>query len=275
MSTTTRTVGLDVTDLRLPAKESLRKGAQLSFRAVELATVEGDVAPAALSSSGRRHLTRFIDGLGLNLAALVADVPGLRLTDPQTADERVERTLAILQLARDLKVPVVTASAGALTHPQTGDPSPLAMEALQRIGEFADLHGVRYAIRPTCDGGDRLVSVLEALRCPALQVCLDPAAMVMSGVNPLSSIERLIDQVALFHARDGTAGVRDAGGGEVRWGRETALGEGDVDIAGVLAALEAADYHGPYILRRTDSRNPVADLQLARDSLNRLLSARG
>lgn len=259
------TIGVDVDDFRLPTKQGLRKAADLAFRAVELATVAGDVAPSNLSSSGRRALWRYTDGLGLRMAALVADLPGLRLTDPRTVDERVERTCGILELAADLKVPVVTASAGALTHPDTGEPSPPAVDALKLIGEYADSRGLVYALRPSYDSGDRMVRVLAELGCPSIRVCLDPAAMAMAGANPMSLIERLADQIAFVYARDGTAGLSE------RTGHETRLGEGDVDLVGVLATLSAVDYTGPYILRRTDSQTPIADLQDARDMLSRLL----
>jgi len=258
-------IGVDVNDLRLPLKEALRLAAGLEFRTIELPAGVNEVTPSALSSSGRRHLSRFVDGLGLSVAALSADMPDLRLTDPRSVDERVERTRQIIDLARDLRVTVVTASVGALTHPDSGEPSPLATEALRRIGEHADARGVVYAVRPSYDNGDRLARVLSELRCPSIRVGLDPAAMVMRGVNPLAVIERLGDQIALLHARDATVGFAD------RPGRETPLGQGEVDLRGVLLALDAADYHGAYIVRRTDSRNPTADLQADRDALRRML----
>ena len=129
----------------------------------------------------------------------------------------------------------------------------------------ADTRGVVYAIRPSYDSGERLAAVLDALRCPSIQVCLDPAASVMTGANPLAYIERFVEQVALLHARDATAGLGD------RAGHETRLGEGEVDLVDVLATLDAAAYPGPYILRRTDSHTPVADLQRARATLQQLL----
>ena len=66
-------IGVDVDDLGLQVKDGLRKAADLGFDTVELATVRGDVEPSNLSSSGRRHLSHFVDGLGLRIAALVAD----------------------------------------------------------------------------------------------------------------------------------------------------------------------------------------------------------
>jgi sugar phosphate isomerase/epimerase len=138
-------IGVDLDDLRLPTKEAVRAAAHLQFEAVEVPAAAGDATPEGLSSSGRRHFQRFVDGFGLRLASLSADFPGLRLTDPQTAEQRIERTCLAIDLARDLRVPVVTASVGGLTHPESGEPSSVAIESLHRIGERADARGVRFA----------------------------------------------------------------------------------------------------------------------------------
>lgn len=260
-------IGVDVDDLHLPIKDALRKAAELKFSVVEIPAVMGEAAPRNLSSSGRRHLARYVEGLGLEVAALAGDMPTLRLTDSSTVDERVARTCEIIDLAKDLKVRIVTASVGALTHPETGDPSPPAAEALRRIGEYADSRGVIYAMRPAHDVGDRVVRVLDDLRCSSIQIGLDPAAMVMSGVNPFDAVGRLASRVALLHARDATAGLTD------RPGRETRFGEGEVDFVGILAMLEAAEYRGSFIVRRTDSPHPIPDLQAARDALAHMLGS--
>ncbi len=258
-------IGIDVDDIRLPLKDALRKAAELKFQVVEIPAATGEAAPRSLSSSGRRHLARYVEGLGLGIASLTGDMPALRLSDSRTADERVARTCDIIDVAKDLKVRIVTASVGALTHPETGGPSPPAVEALRRIGEYADTRGVIYAIRPSHDAGDRVVRVLDELSGHSIQIGLDPAAMVMSGVNPLDAVERFADRIALLHVRDATAGLTD------RPGRETRFGEGEVDYVGILDLLEAAEYRGAVIVRRTDSPRPILDLQAARDALARVL----
>jgi len=262
---TRRAIGADLDDFRLEAKAAMRKASALELRAIEIPTSEGALAPSNLSTSGRRHLIRFAEGLGLHLAALVADMRHLRLTDSAAVDERIARTCAILDMARELRVGRVTASMGLATDAETGAPDATAVEALSRIGEYADSRGVQYCVRPMLDSGERLAGVLDAVRCPALRICLDPAAMVMQGVNPLACVEKWIEHTAMLHARDGTAGLDELAG------HETPLGEGDVDLVGVLVALETADMPGPYILRRTDSTSPIADLADARDTLKRLL----
>lgn len=259
-------IGVDADDLHLQPKAALRRASEMGFRAVELSTVSGDLEPSHLTVSGRRHLAHFVRSLGLELKALVADLPGLRLTDPHTVDERVERTCRILDMARELHVGVVTAQAGALTHPETGTPSPTALDALRRIGEFADSRGVVFALRPAYDGAERSRRVLDDLRCPSIKIGLDPAAMVMVGTDPSALIAALPEQVTLVHARDATAGLGD------RAGRETRLGEGEVDLAGLMQLLRAAEYPGPYLLRRIESLTPVEDLREARKLLQSILA---
>jgi sugar phosphate isomerase/epimerase len=256
-------LGLDVNDLRLPIKEGLRVASDLRFRAVEIGAAEGEASPAALSVSGRRHLARYVNGLGLELASLTADFPQLRLTDPRGVQERVERTRDVLQLARDAGAPIVTAAIGAMTHPESGEPSPLAVEALSRIGEFAESRGVIFAVRPSYDTAERLAGVFKAVGCPALRIGLDPAAMIISGANPLSLMLRFADQISLVHARDGTAGASD------RIGQETALGEGDVDFAALCGALREIEFAGASIIRRTSARITPDDLTASAEYLRR------
>ena len=261
-------IGVDLADLGLPVKESIRTASELGFGVIELPTVEGDLAPENLSRTGRRHLLRFLAGHGLSCAALRADFPHTRLTDPATVAERLERTARVLELAADMGVKVVTASVGALTHPETGEPAPLALEALGQLADRADACGTIYALRPSQDPAGRLQSLLKRIGCPALQVCVDPAALVMAGHNPAAVVESLPDAIALAHARDATVGRRGQSG------HETLLGEGEVDLIGFWATLSAAGYAGPHIARRTDSATPRQDLGLARTVLSRQLPPR-
>lgn len=259
-------IGVGVNDFKLPIKDALRQAADLRFRTVELAAINGDVAPSELSTSGRRHLSRYVDGLGLRLASLSADMTDARFTDPATVQERIDRTCAVLELAADLRVPVVTASTSSLTDPVTGEPLSLAAEALKHIGEFADLRGTAYAIRSSLDTADRLERVLDEVRCDSIQIGLDPAALVMSGVNAVTVVQRFAGRIGLVHIRDGTSGRAES------YGHETRLGDGDVDLVGVLGVLGAAEFHGSYLIRRSDSDTPLADIEHARDLLDRFWS---
>jgi sugar phosphate isomerase/epimerase len=261
-------VGVNLGDLRLGARDSLARASDMRFDTIEIPAAAGELSPRELSDSGRRHLSRMVSGMGLAVASLAADMHGQRLTDAATVDQRIARTLEILELARDLGVPVVTSAVGALTHPETGDPSPVAIEALRAIGDRADMLGRIIAIRPSYDTPERLEKVLAALDCPALRVGLDPAGMAMVGVNPLPIVERFADRLALVHARDATTGSPRGAG------RETLIGEGDIDFERLYDLLDAADYHGAHIIRRLESHQPFADLVAARAKVLELLRDR-
>lgn len=236
----------------------------MQFRSVELPAAHGETTPQNLSVSGRRHLQKIVADLGLNMTSLTADFAGLRLTDPKTMDERIERTCAIMELAADMNVPIVTSSVGALTHPDSGDPSDTALAALRRLGEFADSRGRIFAIRAAFDEPHKLRSLLQQLACPWLKVGLDPAALLMSGVNPIAAIESLGAETSLIHLRDGLHGSPN------RPGQEAPLGQGELDLRGFLNSLDQFEFRGPAILRRTDSNSPATDLLQARDTIRRM-----
>lgn len=258
-------LGVDIGDLRLPGKDAIRVASEMALAVVEIPTVSGELAPEQLSSTGRRHLVRYVEGYGLRIAALRADLPEARFTDPAGAERRVERTREIIRLAVDMRVPIVTAGTGALTHPSTGEPSDVAVQALAQIADVADSMGVTYSLRPGEDSVEALAKVMDRLRCPSIGFAIDPGAMVMSGRDPISLLARFPDQVSLLHARDGTAGREGTGGSEARFGA------GDVAWDLLFAALGAADFSGACILREPDSRNPVDALQRARDAIERYM----
>ncbi len=259
-------IGVNIDDLRIAPRQAFCKASEMHFRTIEFGVGEGDLSPKNLTGSGRRHVSRFVEGLGLSIASLVADLPGMRLTDPLSVDGRVICTQDIIELASDLHVGVVTTSLGAVAHPETGEPAPLAVQVLRALGEHADARGVLLAVRPTSDNAERTASLLAEVACPAVVVGLDPAAQVMAGHNPLALIDLGGGRIPIMHVRDGVVGDSERGG------HETRLGDGDVDMIGVLAALQGADFRGPYIVRRCQSSTPVEDLQVGHDRLKQLLS---
>lgn len=262
-------IGVHLDDLRMPIRQAATRAAEWAFRCVELGMisgVSGALDPRVLGNSGRRHVLRFLNGLGLQLKALSADLPGVRLTDPGRVEERIDRTRETLEAARELRVPVVTTFVSALTHPQTGEASLCAVDALRQMGEDAERFGVVLALRPSADQPEHLARLLTEVNRPMIRLCIDPAALLMSGVSPTTLVAARPDDIVLSHARDGRRGSAD------RAGIETRLGEGDVDWNGHLALLEAAGYSGPQILRRLDATDPQADLLAGRRWLEQAMA---
>jgi L-ribulose-5-phosphate 3-epimerase len=259
-------IGVVVDDLRLDPKSGLLRASEMRFRAVELGATRGEIAPENLSTTGRRHLRRYVDGLGLTFQALGGDLGGARFSDSTRLDENLDRTRRILEMAADLRVPMVTAHIGDFDTEAPAPQRDRVVEAVRQIADYADRTGTVFAIETAGAGPEDLCALLKSIDCPLLKASLDPAELLVAGIDPVEAVEKLADNVALARARDALAGSRS------RAGRETALGQGNLDLIGYLAALAASGYGGPAMLRRTDAAKPVEELATAKAFLESTLA---
>ena len=90
-----------------------------------------------------------------------------------------------------------------------------------------------------------------------IALCLDTGHLLMGGTDPAELARGAADRVGHVHLKDVTASVaQKVAGGEISYAQGVSgglyrpLGQGDVDVAGVVAALEAADYRGWYVLEQ-------------------------
>ena len=182
-------LGVYLDDFRAAPREALRLASTMGFGAVHIGVVDGPLAPRELSESGRRHLKRSAAGLGLEIVALRADLGGARLLDTAAVDGHLHRIRDILQLARDMDVPLVTAPLGKF-HPDDEREYSLVLQAVTHIAECADTLDRSFAIE-TAGGTTRcadaspgaLPKLLQQLSCPHLKICYDPAELLPPGIR--------------------------------------------------------------------------------------------
>ena len=123
------------------------------------------------------------------------------------------------------------------------------------IGEEA---GIRTTLHPhwgmAIERGHHVDRLLES---SAVDLCLDTGHLYLAGADPAQIASSAADRIHHVHLKD----VEEAPAEEVRRGeahfRESViggmfvpLGEGAVDIAGVIHNLEAAGYRGWYVLEQ-------------------------
>jgi len=261
-------IGVVLDSLRRPTKEALSLAARLGLGKIEMSAAAGEVDPDRLSRTGRRHLSRYVENLGLALAALGADEAGGSLTDPATVERQLDKTRKIMELAAELRVPQVTRSLGRLDRSTLE--KGLVPEAVRYLAELADRTGTRVAIQTAGGDPQLLRELLDQVDSPLVGVCYDPAALVIEGRDGLSAMEPLADRLMadrLMLARV-SDGVPGAGG---RPGYETALGRGQVDLAAYLGSLAGAGYAGALLIRRLHAERPIEEIEQARDRLRSLL----
>lgn len=118
----------------------------------------------------------------------------------------------------------------------------------------------------------------RVLSCTEVSLCLDTGHLFLAGIDPLEVARGAPDRVAHVHLKDvdarSAARVR---AGEVPFrqavkeGLFRPLGEGDVDVGGVILALEGAGYQGWYVLEQDKilgkapppRQGPIEDAQVS------------
>ena len=154
---------------------------------------------------------------------------------------------------------------------------------LGRLQDVIAAHGMTAALHPHVGTAieDR-DSVLRLLDSSNVKLCLDTGHLLIGGMQPLELLTQAADRVAHVHLKDvrtTVAATVSAGDssyiGAVRDGLYAPLGDGDLDIAAVVSALENVDYEGWYVLEQdcalydepADGAGPVLDVRRSIDFL--------
>lgn len=155
---------------------------------------------------------------------------------------------------------------------------------LDRLASAAQARGITATLHPhvgtMVESGEETDRVIAG---SSIGLCLDTGHLVIGGGDPVAVARAHPERIAHTHLKD----VREAVAGRVRTGelsytegvREglyVPLGQGDVDIAAIVGALEDSGYAGWYVLEqdtilagRPEGEGPVADVQT---SLNYMLA---
>jgi inosose dehydratase len=138
---------------------------------------------------------------------------------------------------------------------------------LKRLQDLVGEHGLRATLHPHVGTAiEDQAAVYRLLDSSDLPLCFDTGHLLIGGTDPLELVRSAADRVAHVHLKDVRASVaatvHDASYLEaVRHGLYAPLGAGDLDIAGIVSALEAAGYQGWYVLEQDSALpgEPAAD----------------
>jgi inosose dehydratase len=132
---------------------------------------------------------------------------------------------------------------------------------LRRLEDIVGNAGLTTALHPhwgmAIETGKDVERLLEA--CD-VGLCLDTGHLYLAGTDPVDIARMASDRVHHVHLKDVDAEFAErVRSGEAKFrqsvidGMFTPLGEGDVDIAGVIRTLEQAGYQGWYVLEQDTS----------------------
>jgi len=248
----------------------LREMVDVGLRATELGS-DGFLPPSP-EGKAETLATYGLHGLGNFTPVLLHD----RDTDPVP---EVERVLAGFDAvgADVLVLSAITGLRGYDSRPELDTAGwNTLLGNLDRLSRLAADRGVRAVLHPhvgtMVETGDDVQKVLAG---SSISLCLDTGHLLIGGTDPAALTRQSPDRIAHTHLKDVDDGLaKRVQAGEltytdaVRSGMYKPLGQGDVDIAGVVSHLEANGYSGWYVLEQDAildeeprGEGPVADVR--------------
>jgi inosose dehydratase len=236
----------------LPADLVLGEMRELGLRATELGPTGylGD-DPAAVRGRLEREGLRLIGGF--------LPVP-MHVSTQADLDEATAAIRTLAAAGSEVVVLAARSADGSYDHkvPLTDDDWTALLGTLRRLQRIAAEYGLTATLHPHVGTAieDR-ASVLRLLDTSDVLLCLDTGHLLIGGMEPLELVNLAADRIAHVHLKDvrmsvaATVAAGDTSYIEaVRAGLYTPLGDGDLDIAAIVRALEDTGYRGWYVLEQ-------------------------
>ena len=123
---------------------------------------------------------------------------------------------------------------------------------LNEIGKRTEAHGVKVVYHNHMngfgEGPDDLVRVLAATDPKRVSLLFDIAHCQQGGGDPVLGVTRHKDRIAILHLKDVVSPLPGDSKPPHDSYRFVELGQGKVDVPGVLAAVKKIGFHGPAVI---------------------------
>lgn len=274
-------IGVLLDSFKTDMKSALDKAEKIGVKGIQVYATRGEMSPEALSAEKRKEFVKMVKDHGLVISALCGDL-GQGFTKPDLNPQLIEQSKRILDLAKDLETDVVTTHIGVVPADKSHPRYSIMQDACGELAKYADSVDAHFAIETGPEVATTLKGFLDGLHSTGVAVNLDPANFVMvTGDDPVQAVYTLKDYIVHTHAKDGRKLLESDP--EVLYGMvesemladrafiELPLGEGDVDFAAYLKALDDIGYKGFLTIEREVGDNPEKDIILAKDYLTNLM----
>jgi sugar phosphate isomerase/epimerase len=256
-------IGIRLESLGLPLRRALAEASRLGVAGVQVDAV-GDLAPGALSETGRREFRHLLRAHNLELTVLGCPLRrGLDTAENQ--QPRIEHVQKVLSLSFDLGPRVVVVQAGAVADDPENPRTHVLSESLQALARHGDRSGTILALETGLEEGSVLAAYLDRFDTGALGANLDPANLLLHGFDPYAAVQALGRRIVHTHAKD----ARQASAS--RAAQEVPLGHGDIDWMKYLSTLDQVEYRGWLTIERETGENRLADVAAGVAFLRRLV----
>ncbi len=271
-------IGVIIDSFRLPIKDAVKKAAEVGAQGIQVYSTRGEMAPENLSTQQRKDFLKLVKDNGLVISALCGDLGGGGFAFQERNAEKIEKSKRILELAKELETDVVTTHIGVVPGDTNHDRYKVLQEACGELAAYADSLKAHFAIETGPETSATLKAFLDSLGSTGVGVNLDPANLVMvTGDDPAKAVHNLKDYIVHTHAKDGIQNFFVDP--EYVYGMakspivthdsfaEVPLGEGSVNWAEYLKALDDIGYKGFLTIEREVGDQPEVDIRKAVDFL--------
>ncbi|MBI1336273.1 MAG: TIM barrel protein [Phycisphaera sp.] len=254
-------------DLAGRMKELGLKKVQLALHGVYNDPATWGSVKSQLADEGMTIVSGMFGTKGENYKSLET----IRTTGGFVPDEHwqanLETTRKTAASARALGLTMVSTHAGFIPD-STSDA--LFPKMVQRLREVADIfreHQLDLIFETGQETADALWQFLDLLDRANVGINFDPANMILYDKgDPIAALKKLMPRVKQVHIKDA---VRTTTPGT--WGKEVAIGDGEVDWKAFLQTLAEHNFRGNLVIEREAGADRVGDVRKAVERLSALM----
>jgi hydroxypyruvate isomerase len=178
-----------------------------------------------------------------------------------TWEQNLKNIRAIVKLAAQLGLKLVTFHAGFLPHDESDPSFVRMMERLTIVAKMFAAENISLGLETGQETATALATLLKKLSCPNLGVNFDPANMILYDKgDPIEALRVLQPWIRQVHLKD--AKRTQVPG---TWGEEVPVGTGDVDWRNFFSTLNEIRFSGHFVIEREAGNQRIADIRAARE----------
>jgi sugar phosphate isomerase/epimerase len=221
-------------------EQAVAAARQYGYAGLELRLLDGELLRPDLDIEARRRVRELCTDAGIPIVCVDTSVR-IAQPDPAVRAEQVSDGLAFLELAAGWDSPLIRVFGGPPEGTDAQAARDAAIECLMPLAERGRALGVAVALEThdAFSGSTIVADVLASTPAEGAGALWDTLHPFCVGDALDQTIANLRDRLLHVHIKDGR---RPADGGP-NWDL-TLLGEGDVPIRDILAALRAISYDG-------------------------------
>jgi sugar phosphate isomerase/epimerase len=196
-----------------------------------------------------------------------ADIPTVQntvgLVPKNTRAERVARTKAVSDVAKELGIDSVACHIGFVPEDETDPTYEEILHVTRDICDHCAKNGQNFTLETGQEPAQVLMRFISDVQRENLKINFDPANMILYGTgDPVEALDVLAKYVVSVHCKDGDWPDRD---NPEALGKETALGEGSVELSRFIHKLKEVGYRGILSIEREepDAAKRSADIKKA------------